>query len=323
MWWKDQTWRLTKTKMMVATVASRYFLTIRRRCLDSFSNVTSYVRFNSRAECATKLKTIKMRTSVRKSINLFAMIVNRCDILCSTFDLLQKVQIMFCRPNKLCSMTHQLFHWNAVWISCIQTRNTLVKRRSSDYQYQIWNRFGQQHDCAPLIQASIAFASTRTISPFEPFLFPCLSIQFRIISFIFTIWYFVYCECKHLNEDHLSECHTRAWIVKRKVKKECKTNDASIEIDSCKKKCGRSVDIGDEKCIIMLVVFFECIPKHDQKCASIRDEKLLFVISHSQLNAYLFVSAHSFCCRLLLFLICVHRVDSIHSSSMFMLDIYY
>lgn len=48
--------------------------------------------------------------------------------------------------------------------------------------------------------------------------------------------YFVCCGCKHLNKDHLSECHTRAVVKKSKKKHECKTNDANAEIDSCSRR---------------------------------------------------------------------------------------
>lgn len=136
------------------------------------------------------------------------------------------------RWNKLCSMTHHLFPAECrINVSSVHQWNgrcALVERirynRSGDYQasnmksirtvtwfsvrhwhkaHTHWsvlaNAIEQTWKCVAVVVVYLSFVA-------------CLLIQnpYYPVSASVTIWYFVCYGCKHLNRDHLSECHTRA-----------------------------------------------------------------------------------------------------------------
>lgn len=91
-----------------------------------------------------------------------------------------------------------------------------VKPTLSGIKYEIDSN-SNMIQCAPLTQSTyihwslLANANDRPGNALLLFV-ACLLIQnpYYPVSFSVTIWYFVCCGCKHLNRDHLSECHRRA-----------------------------------------------------------------------------------------------------------------
>lgn len=112
-------WRLTITKMMVATSQSlQVFATFsphskdgKKMCPKRFELKVQFGKGLNEQNKIENHRLNRMKIDLRgESINLFADDNGQCDIplYFLTFTML-KVQIMVHRSNKLCVMTHQLF----------------------------------------------------------------------------------------------------------------------------------------------------------------------------------------------------------------------
>lgn len=175
-----------KPKWWWRTDESRYFLTIRRPCLDFVTQRVMCTLIKG-LSVQQNQKIIKMRTSTRKSINRFAEIANRyCCVQHSTY----------CRRYNSCSVDrincipwHINFSIGMYW--CLASENkehackTQVKRLSISNMKSIRTATWL---CAT--DTNIAFASTWNNSPIRGL---SLSTSARSISYYqFHFYYLVF-----------------------------------------------------------------------------------------------------------------------------------